>query len=176
LVLPKGRWLGEEVRFFMNRVGDNLIHFGANEVLIRAFVARNVEFVIIGGLAVAWYCASRQADDMDLFINNTPENSERIFQSLISLNLRNFAPDSFVKLGLQVQLKQTYYAELLTAKKDGLTYAEVVNDAVEAKVFNIPVQLASVASLIRLKELAVASEEAQIDKHLKDIECLKKYT
>ncbi len=113
---------------------------------------------------------------MDLLVNNSLENSERISQSLISLNLSGFLPNSFMKLGLQVPLKGFYYAELLTPKKDGLTYAEVANDAVEARVFNIPVRLASVASLIRLKELAVASEEVQIGKHLKDIECLKKYT
>ena len=160
----------------MNRVGNTLIHFGSNEELIRTFVTRNVEFVVIGGLAVAWYCASRQADDMDLLVNNTPENSERISQSLTSLNLSGFAPNSFVNPELQVPLKQLYYAELLTPKKDGPTYTEVANDAVEARVFNIPVRLASVALLIRLKELAVASEEAQINKHLKDIECLKKHT
>ena len=160
----------------MNRVGNTLIHVSANEVLIRTFVTRNVEFVVIGGLAVAWYCADRQADDMDLLVDNTLENSERISQSLVSLNLSGFASNSFVKLGLQVPLKQFYYAELLTPRKDGSTYAEVANDAVEASVFNIPVRLASVASLIRLKELAVASEKVQIDKHLKDIECLKKYT
>jgi hypothetical protein len=160
----------------MNRVGNTLIHVSANEELIRSFVTRNVEFVIIGGLAVAWYCTDRQADDMDLLVDNTLENSERISQSLISLNLSGFASTSFVKLGLQVPLKQFYYAELLTSRKDGPTYAEVANDAVEASVFNIPVRLASVASLIRLKELAIASEKVQIDKHLKDIECLKKYT
>ena len=160
----------------MNRVGNTLIHFGANERLIRTFVNENVEFVVIGGLAVAWYCADRQADDMDLLVNNTPENSEHISQSLISLNLSGFAPNSFVKLGLQVPLKELYYAELLTPEKDGPTYAEVASDAVEASVFNIPVRLASVASLIRLKELAVATEKVQVDKHLKDIECLKKYT
>ena len=77
---------------------------------------------------------------------------------------------------MQAPLKQFYYAELLTPRKEGAAYAEVANDAVEANVFNIPVHLASVTPLVRLKELAVASAKVQIGKHLKDIECLKKYT
>jgi hypothetical protein len=37
----------------MNKIGDTLIHTEANKELVRAFVASGVEFVVIGGLAVA---------------------------------------------------------------------------------------------------------------------------
>lgn len=158
----------------MNKVGDTLLHTGANEELVRSFTASGVEFVVIGGLAVAWYCADRQADDMDLLVNPTPENSARISRALDSLHMKGYASDSFTKPGLQVPLKRLYYAELLTPPKDGPTYSEVAKDAVNAKLFNIPVRLASVVSLIHLKKQAVASAEAQRDKHLKDIERLKK--
>ncbi|MBC7839439.1 MAG: hypothetical protein H7Y39_12465 [Nitrospiraceae bacterium] len=159
----------------MNKIGDTLIHVGANEELVRAFAASDVEFVVIGGLAVAWYCADRQADDMDLLVNPTPENSARISRALDGLHMNGFTLVSFTKLGLQVPLKQLYYADLLTPQKNGLTYLEVANDAVDAKLFNIPVRLASVMSLIRLKEQAVASAEAQRDKHLEDIQRLKEH-
>lgn len=159
----------------MNKIGDTLVHVGSNQELIRAFIANDVEFVVIGGLAVAWYCNDRQADDMDLFINPTPENSTRISQSLNNLNMSGFKSNSFTKLGLQVPLKQLYYAELLTPQKNGLTYSEVANDALEAKLFNIPVKLASVASLILLKQQAVVSANEQAEKHIADINCLKKY-
>jgi hypothetical protein len=159
----------------MNRIGDTLIHFGGNKELVRAFVSSGVEFVLIGGLAVAWYCSDRQADDMDLLVNTTSENSARIAKALDSLHLRGYSTESFTKPGLQVPLKQRHYAELLTPKEDGLAYVEVAKDAVEGKLFHIPVRVASVASLIRLKEQAVLSAEAQREKHLKDIECLKKH-
>ncbi|MDD5410488.1 MAG: hypothetical protein PHF31_03600 [Methylobacter sp.] len=159
----------------MNKIGDTLIHVGANEELVRVFAANSVEFIIIGGLAVAWYCDDRQADDMDLLVNPTTENSARISRALDGLHMNSYTSDSFTKPGLQVPLKRLYYAELLTPQKDGPTYFEVAKDAVDAKLFNIPVRLASVASLIRLKELAVASAETQKDKHIRDIERLKKH-
>jgi hypothetical protein len=160
----------------MNKVGDTLLHFGSNEVLIRALIADDVEFILIGGLAISWYCSDRQADDMDLLVNPTPENSARIFKCLIGLdglNMSGFKPDSFAKFGLQIPLKGLYYAELLSPQKDGLTYYEVVNDALEAKLFNIPVKLASVASLIRLKEQVLVSENGQAEKHVADIKRLQ---
>lgn len=157
----------------MNRIGDTLQHFGPNEELIRAFTSAGVEFVVIGGLGVAWYCSERQADDMDLLVNPTNENSARISRALDGLRMQGYSEHSFTKPGLQVPLKQMHYAELLTPGKKGPAYAEVAQDAVEAKLFNIPVRVASATALIRLKEQAVASAEAQRDKHLKDIECLK---
>jgi hypothetical protein len=111
---------------------------------------------------------------MDLLVNPTPENSARISRALDGLHMNGYTSDSFTKPGLQVPLKQLYYAELLTPQKDGPAYSEVAKDAVDAKLFNIPVRLASVVSLIRLKEQAVASAEGQRAKHLKDIERLKK--
>lgn len=159
----------------MNRIGDSLQHTGSNEQLVHAFTSGGVEFIVVGGLAVAWYCADRQADDMDLLVNPTSENSVKVAGALDGLQLRGFSATSFTKPALQVPLKQHLYAELLTPRADGPSYTEVAETAVDAKLFNIPVRVASPASLIRMKEQAVASAEAQRDKHLKDIERLRKH-
>ncbi len=121
----------------MKKIGDTLIHTEANKELVRAFTANGVEFVVIGGLAVAWYCADRQADDMDLPVNPTPENSARISRAFDGLRMNGYNSDSFTKPGLQVPLKRLYYAELLTSQKDGPTYSEVAEDAVDAKLFSL---------------------------------------
>lgn len=157
----------------MNRIGDSLFCTGANEEIVRAFAQSAVEFVVIGGLAVSWYCSERQADDMDLLVNPTLDNSKRISDALGAINLNCHHKNSFTRPGLQVPLKQIHYAELLTPRKEGPTYSEVAANASPAKLFNIPVKVASVASLIKLKELAVASLEAEKGKHVKDIALLK---
>jgi len=159
----------------MNRIGDSLHHTGANAELVRAFTSGGVEFVVVGGLAVSWYCAERQADDMDLLVNPTPANSACVAHALDGLHIRGFSATSFTKPALQVPLKQHLYAELLTPRPEGPTYTEVAETAVDGKLFNIAVRIASPASLIRMKQQAVASAEAQRDKHLKDIGCLKKH-
>jgi hypothetical protein len=178
LISYEGKTFSTDPIYGMNRVGDTLICTGSNQEIIRAFVSNSVEFVVIGGLAVAWYCADRQADDMDLLVNATPENSVRIAKALSTLSCLNtscFACDSFVRPGLQVPLKTYYYAELLTATIDGPSYAEVAGQAVAAKLFGIPVRLASVGSLLQMKEKAAASADVQRGKHLKDIERLRSH-
>jgi hypothetical protein len=159
-----------------NRIGDNLVHFEANAELVRALTGSGVRFVVVGGLAVAWHCAERTADDMDLLVEPTPENSGRISRVLTRLGLSGHSSTSFAKLGLQVPLKSTYYAELLTPKEGTVSFDTANAAAVEAKLFNIPIRIASVSTLIAMKQQAATSADAQRDKHLKDIALLQALT
>jgi hypothetical protein len=156
----------------MNRVGDSLYHFGGNELLVQALASAGVEFVVIGGLAVAWYCADRQADDMDLLVNPTPENSRRLAMALTGLGLHGFSDHSFMRLGLQVPLKGQFYAELLTPTADAPSFSETYAEAERGKLFGIWVWIASRSSLIHMKKAAAASAQAQLEKHLEDIQRL----
>ena len=159
----------------MNRIGDNLHCTGSNKEIIQVFSECGVEFVLVGGLAVSWYCADRQADDMDLLVSPTEENSVQISQALSRLCYAVTNPQSFCHPNLQIPLKKKHYAELLTPRADGPNYESVAQHAVRGKILGLPVLIASVKSLIELKKLAVASEEAVINKHRRDIECLMAY-
>lgn len=158
-----------------NRIGDNLVHFGGNESLVRALNAAGVRFLIVGGLAMAWYCPARIADDMDLLIEPTPENAAKVAQAFNRLGLVGLSENSFVRPGLQVPLKDaTFYAELLTPKDGGMAYAEAEASSVDARLFNIPVRVASVEALIGMKAHAAASTAGvERQKHLDDISLLR---
>jgi hypothetical protein len=158
-----------------NRVGNNLIHSGANEALVRVLTDVRAKFVVVGGLAIAWYCSERQADDMDLLVEPTAANSARIAQALSILHLTGYSTGSFAKPDLQVPLKQTYYAELLTPREGTASFSDIEGQAIDARLFNIPVRLASVSTLIEMKKHAVASADQHRDKHERDIELLEKH-
>lgn len=158
----------------MNRFGDNLICTGANEDIVRAFVANDVEFVLVGGLAVSWYCDTRTADDMDLVVDPTPENSERVHRALFSLNVTGgHDAASFAKLAVQAPLKQFHHADVLTPASDGPTFADIAESTVPAKLFGVPIRLPTVSMLVRLKECAIAANSGDREKHLADIELLR---
>jgi hypothetical protein len=157
----------------MNRIGDSLHHTASNANLVRAFAARRVEFVIVGGLAVAWYCAHRAADDMDILINPTRENSARVSHALSDLQFLGFTENTFARPSLKVPLKQQLYADLLTPRPDGPTFSEVAGDAVDAKIYGLSIKVASPAALIRMKKQAIASADMQNEKHREDIELLR---
>ena len=159
----------------MNRIDGNLICVGQNEEIVKAFSAFGVEFILIGGLAVSWYCTSRQADDMDLLVNPTKENSEKVKNALGNLGLNGFASDAFAKPGVQAPIKKVYYADIITPARGGLSFEELMNGSNIGNLFNIPVHIPSVANLIKLKESAVASTEKELSKHQQDIVLLRNH-
>jgi len=156
----------------MNRVGDTLRHFGPNEELVRRLLGAQVDFVVIGGLAIAWHCPTRLADDMDLLVNPTEDNSARIAAALVELGFEG-PPDTFLSLGRQVTFKQLHWAELLTPEKDGPQFSDISSLSVPGKLFGMPVKIASVASLLALKKRTLDSANAQRAKHLADLELLE---
>ena len=50
--------------------------------LLESFDAQKVEFVIVGGYAVAHHGAPRYTRDIDLYVNPTKANAERIMAAL----------------------------------------------------------------------------------------------
>jgi hypothetical protein len=159
----------------MNRIGDNLLCYGSNKEIVSAFSTFDVEFILVGGLAVSWYCSSRQADDMDILVNPTKENSEKITNALGSLRLNGFASDSFARPGLHAPIKNIYYCDIITPGRSGLTFEYLMKGSIMGKLFNIPVNIPSVENLIKMKESAVASAEKELNKHQQDIVLLRKH-
>ena len=156
----------------MHRFNDNLVHWHSNEELVRALVAHEVDFVLIGGLAVAWYCESRQADDLDLLVAPTAENSGRIRQALLSLSLPDFDVEMFAKPDVRARVTERYYAELLTPATGGPQYPEIAKSAEPAKLLGAPIRVPSRAMLVRLKLHSIAAKHDGREKHLADVELL----
>lgn len=157
----------------MNRMGDSLWSTGVNEPLVRAFIDAGVEFVVVGGLAVSWHWSEREVDDMDLLLNPTAENSTRIARALRSLRLDAHDESAFEREGLQIQLKESHYAELLTPRNDGESYVEVAKKAIKGKIFNLPVLIAAKETIIGMKMFADDTSDPLHEKHRRDLKALR---
>ncbi|MCK9619354.1 MAG: hypothetical protein M0R47_02350 [Methylobacter sp.] len=158
----------------MNRIGDNLI-CGSNEEIVKVFSAFDVEFILVGGLAISWYCSSRKADDIDILVNPTKENSGKIANALRSLRLVNgFTNDSFASPGIHAPIKQFYHCDIITPARNGLTFERLMESSIIGKLFNIPVHIPSVENLILMKEGAVSSKSKLI-KDQQDIDLLRSH-
>jgi len=157
----------------MNRIGDSLWSTGVNEPLVRAFLDADVEFIVVGGLAVSWHWLEREADDMDLLLNPTAENSIRVVRALRSQHLEAHDEIAFVREGLQIQLKESHYAELLTPRNDGESYVEAAKKAVKGKIFNFSVLIAAKETLIAMKIFADNTSDPLHEKHRRDLKALR---
>jgi hypothetical protein len=78
------------------------------EELLASFNAHRVEYVIVGGYALAFHGAPRFTGDLDLFVRPGPENAARILAALgdfgfasMGLTSADFErPDRVVQLGV----------------------------------------------------------------------------
>lgn len=76
--------------------------------LLEWFNAHGVEYVVVGGYALAFHGAPRFTGDLDLFVNPTAENARRILEALaefgfagLELTTEDFLrPDHVVQLGV----------------------------------------------------------------------------
>lgn len=154
----------------MNRIDDNLVCFGANRCVVEQLVKAGVEFVVVGGLAIAWHCTNRCADDMDLLLRPTEENFDRLRIALhaLHLHLEEGALDA-----RQIPLKGQYYCDLLTPRRDGASFDEVLQSAVKGKLFYFPVSIASPAVLLQMKRQALSDAGQDTAKHRADIQLLE---
>lgn len=75
-------------------------------------------------------------------------------QAFNRLKLVGLSERSFIRPGLQVSLKDaTLCAELLAPRDGGMSYNEIELGYVDARLFSVPVQVASIAALISMKSL-----------------------
>jgi hypothetical protein len=109
--------------------------------LLALFNANQVEYMVIGGYALAFHGAPRFTGDLDVFVKPDPENARRIIESLdqfgfksVELSVDDFqAPDRVVQLGVP-----PVRVDILTAIT-GVSWAEAVAGRVEGKYGDIPV-------------------------------------
>ena len=76
--------------------------------LLKLFNAHKVEYVVIGGYAMAFHGAPRYTGDLDIFVKPNPENAQRIMKALgafgfgsLELTAEDFqSPDRVIQLGV----------------------------------------------------------------------------
>ena len=134
-----------------------LFTFGANGDLIAEFVRQGVRFLVVGGLAVKFYAPEREADDLDILLEQTPENASRLFRAFGVLHLTPSFPEALIASPSdrqqQLPLKVVYYADIVTTGKD-IDFDSEWARASEAMIWQSPVRIASRDLLTFMKHRA----------------------
>ena len=95
-----------------------LTTFCWNSSLLDALNAEKAEYLVVGGLAVQYYCPERQTCDLDLLINPTHENAKRVKEALLRLTelgfdcidkrkIRELDEDCLMRPKIQLPLKRS---------------------------------------------------------------------
>ena len=132
--------------------------------------SHGVEYVVVGGHAVAFHGYPRYTGDIDFLVRPTEENAARIvavldafgFSDAHELKASLTQPEKIVQLG-----RPPNRIDILTSAS-GVDFEEVWNQAISAELDGLPVRFPDLPSLLRNKR---ASGRA---KDLADVDELEK--
>jgi hypothetical protein len=94
--------------------------------LLRAFIAADVRFLIVGAYALALHGRPRATGDLDVWVEPTPDNAERVMRALVEFGAPTAAidRDDFTRPGVVYQIGVAPgRIDILTELTD-LTFAE----------------------------------------------------
>ena len=126
--------------------------------LLEEFVAAEVEFVLIGGWAVAVHGHGRATDDIDVLVRATPDNGRRVFAALerfgAPLHQHGVDPGLFAREQYGYRFgRKPVLIEILTTI-DGVDFDEALEDAVWVESGGVQVPVIGKRALIRNKRAA----------------------
>lgn len=147
-----------------------------NDELVRSLQSFCVNFIVVGGVAVAVHgCRdSLHVDDFDILVEPTIENSKNIISALKLLHINvPFSAEDLARPLIQVPLKcMHYWADILTPSC-GVDFAQLVDRSVQARVGESFVLVIGRRDLVEMKKNAIATVVSDSSKHELDLMCLE---
>jgi hypothetical protein len=121
--------------------------------LLRAFIAADVRFLVVGAYALAVHGRPRATGDLDVWVEATPENAPRVMQALTEFGapLRDLSEPDFARPGVTYQIGLPPGRIDILTELTGLTFAEAWPDRVHRPFGDVEVDFIGRDAFIRNK-------------------------
>jgi predicted nucleotidyltransferase len=132
---------------------------------LREFVeslnSNDVEYLIVGGFAVAWHGYPRFTADIDFFVRSTQANAEAILAALrdFGFGSLDIAPDDFTKPNQVIQLGAKPNRIDIPTSVSGLAFETAWEDRSTGNIDGVQVQFVGFDDLVRNKESTGRSKD-----------------
>jgi hypothetical protein len=121
--------------------------------LLRAFVAAEVRFLIVGAYALALHGRPRATGDLDIWVDPTPDNAGRVMRALAAFGapLREISEEDFARAGVTYQIGVPPGRIDILTELTELTFAEAWPDRLRRPFGDVDVDFIGRAAFIRNK-------------------------
>ena len=136
--------------------------------LLELLNAYNVEFVIVGGYALAFHGAPRYTGDLDVFVKPDESNAGKVLRALDDFGFRSmgFTIDDFSKPSKVAQLGHPPVRIDIITSLSGVSWEDAFTHSMPGRYGDVPVRY------IGKKEFIVNKRTMGRHKDLADIEAL----
>ena len=123
--------------------------------VLKALHEQDVEYVLVGGLAVSLHGVSRVTDDLDIFVKREPGNLEKLKKALYSV----FTDESIEEIDMtdledypvvRYGTPEDYYIDIMDRIGELFKYDDLEYQIIESQ--GIPIRIATIETLIMLKK------------------------
>ncbi|MEO8370191.1 MAG: hypothetical protein ABI806_13405 [Candidatus Solibacter sp.] len=123
------------------------------EDLLNIFIAREVRYLIVGGHAVMLYTEPRYTKDLDIWIDASEQNAERVFQALLAFGapLAGLKAADFANEGWFYQMGIPPVRVDILMSIDGVAFDEAWQNRRASKLGKVDAWFIGRADLIRNK-------------------------
>jgi len=135
-----------------------------------------VDYVVVGGHAVAFHGHPRFTGDIDFLVRPTRENAERLLRALRAFGFSDLAlsPGDFTRPNAVVQLGLPPNRIDLLTSISGVDFVEAWNGKVDGDLDGLPVSFLGWDALLKNKEASGRDQDATDLKKLRAIAAGKK--
>jgi len=148
-----------------------------NARLIQLFCEAKVQFIVIGGAAVAIHGCREitSVNDLDLLVSPTEDNAKKILSAFKAAQIEfpEHYSSKLTQSAIQIPIKNyMYHAELLTPL-NVIDFEEMLKASIPLTIKSNTVFIATRDDLIRMKEITVNEISKNLTKHEQDLNCLR---
>jgi len=120
---------------------------------VELLIKNKVEYLIVGGYAVAIHGYPRYTGDLDLWLNPTPENAKSIVKTVNEFGFSSFnlTESDFTKPGNVIQLGYPPLRIDLLTEVDGVSFNECFINRKEVEMENLIVNFIGYEDLLKNK-------------------------
>jgi predicted nucleotidyltransferase len=140
--------------------------------LLRILNQYQVEYLIVGGYAVMKYTEPQYTKDLDVWVDNSPDNSGRLFQALAKfgapLQHDGITPETFSQKNVVYQIGVAPMRVDVLTHATGVHFADAWRRRIKSTFFGVPVHFISLEDLIANKQAAGRSSDLDHLKHIQE--------
>ena len=132
--------------------------------MLRILLNNKVKFLVVGAYAMGAYGYPRATGDIDIWVEASLENSEKIYQSLLEFGapLSEITKMTFCEEGIVFQIGVAPRRIDIITKIEGVDFKEADSDRQEIGIEDIKIPFISKENLIKNKE-STGREKDKLD-------------